>query len=177
MAPTSEGVWQSGDLLVIRRGAEVPDRCIKTNQPAHGKRFKATLYWHHPAINFLLISPMLYVILAIAANKKAIVYLGVTEEVLKKRKRAILSGWGTGIAGIVLFFSSFSVESESVMGVLISLSLILMLGGLIVGITKGYLIKATRIEYEYVWIRGVSKEYLAFLPEWNPEWRIDAWNK
>ena len=43
---TSEGIWRSGNLLVMRKGAQLPDRCVKTNQPAYGKRLKLLLQWH-----------------------------------------------------------------------------------------------------------------------------------
>jgi hypothetical protein len=175
---TSEGVWRSGNLLVMRKGAQIPDRCIKTNQLANGKRFKAVLYWHPPDIYLLILLGLLvYVIVAIVVRKKAVVYVGVTEETLQKRRRAILWSWGVGIAGIILFFSALSLQSESAMGVLILLSLILMLGGLIGGIVKATLVNVDRIEGEYVWIRGVTKEYLTLLPEWNPELTSIEWNK
>jgi len=178
MESTSKGIWRSGNLLVIRKGAPLPDRCIKTNQPANGKRFRATLYWHHPAIYLLiLLNLLIYVIIATALRKTAIVYVGVTEETLQKRRRAILWGWVVGIAGIILFFSALSLQSGLTMGILILLSLVLMLGGLIGGIAKATLVKVDRIEDEYIWIRGVTNEYLALLPEWNPEWRSTEWNK
>jgi len=49
------------------------------------------------------------------------------------------------------------------------LSLGLMLGGLIGGIARATLVGVERIDTDYIWIQGVSKEYLALLPEWeNP---------
>lgn len=178
MEPTSEHIWRSGDLLVMRRGAQLPDRCIKTNQPANGKRFKATLYWHHPLLYLLiLINLLVYVIVAIAVRKKAVVYVGVTERTLQKRRRAISWGWGIGIAGIILFFSALSLPSESATVLLAVLGLFLMLGGLGGGIAKATLVDADRIEDEYIWLRGVTNEYLALLPEWDPEWNSTEWNK
>lgn len=166
----SEGIWRSEKLLVMHKNAQLPDRCIKTNQPAAGKRFKATLYWHHPAIYLsILLSLLIYLIVALIVRRKAIVYVGVTEKILRRRRRAILWGWLTGIAGAILFFVSASIQSEPVMGVLMLLSLGLMLGGLIGGIARATLVGVERIDTDYIWIQGVSKEYLALLPEWkNP---------
>jgi hypothetical protein len=171
MVSNSEGIWRSGNLLVMRKGAQLPDRCVKTNQPANGKRWKATFHWHHPAVYLLILFGFLiYVIVAIAVRKgPAVVYVGVTEETLQKRRRVILWCWGIGIAGIILVFSASSLQSESAMGVLVLLGLVLTLGGLIGGIAKGTIVNVDRIEDEYVWIRGVTNEYLALLPEWNPE--------
>jgi hypothetical protein len=33
-------MWRDGSLLVVRKGEAFPDRCIKSNQPAHGRRVK-----------------------------------------------------------------------------------------------------------------------------------------
>ncbi|MEO1295939.1 MAG: hypothetical protein AAFW75_09065 [Cyanobacteria bacterium J06636_16] len=171
MVSNSEGIWRSGNLLVMQRDAELPDRCIKTNQPANGRRFKATLYWHHPAIYFvLLINLIVYLVVAIIVRKKATVYFGVTEETLRKRRRTILWSCSVGLAGIVLFFAAFSLQSESVMGTLVFLGFSLILGGLIGGIIKATLVRVARMEDEYIWLRGVNKDYLALLPEWNPGW-------
>ncbi|MEE3717629.1 hypothetical protein V2H45_12765 [Tumidithrix elongata RA019] len=177
MASSSEGLWRSGNLLVIQRGAQLPDRCIKTNQPAYGKRFKVSLTWHHPAIYLLLFSPIIYLIVAIAVSKTVRVTVGVTAETLQKRRTAILWAWGIGIAGSILFFYEISSQFSSSKGTFILLGIIMMLGGLIGGSIASHFLKVERIENEYVWIRGVSKEYLALLPKWDPEWASIEWNK
>ncbi|MBD2460864.1 hypothetical protein H6G89_07385 [Oscillatoria sp. FACHB-1407] len=176
MVATPEGLWRSGNLLVMRRGAEVPDRCIKTNQPANGKRLRAVLYWHPPLIYLLiLLNLLIYALVAVIIRKKAIVYLGITEEILRQRSRLILRCWIIGIAGIVLFIAAFSapVESASALGVL---SLVLMFGGLLWGMFGARLVGVERIDEEYIWIRGVSKDYLDLLPQWNPAWQGVEWN-
>jgi hypothetical protein len=164
---TTEDIWRSGNLLVMRKGARLPDRCIKTNRSANGKRFKATLYWHHPIIYLLILFNLLiYLIVAIAVQKKAVVYLGVTEQTLQARSKAILWAWLVGIAGVILCIYALSSPVE--LGGLILLGVFMILGGLIGGLVKAPLVGTDRIEGEYIWIRGISKEYLALLPEWNP---------
>jgi hypothetical protein len=44
MAPTGEGdAWRNGPLLVLRRGGQLPDRCVKCNAPAEGGRFRRVI--------------------------------------------------------------------------------------------------------------------------------------
>ena len=37
-AEAGEGVWRDGNLLVVQKGAALPDRCIRCNAPAEGRR-------------------------------------------------------------------------------------------------------------------------------------------
>lgn len=164
----SEEVWRSGKFLVMRKDAQLPDRCIKTNRPANGKRFRANLYWHHPAIYLLILFNLLvYAVVALIVRKNAIVYVGVTEEVLQKRNRAILGAWLVGIIGVFLLFAPGFTPSETLSTQLQMLGFILILGGLIWGIVGATIVSATRIDDDYVWIRGVCREYLASLPLWK----------
>ena len=53
-APNEPGdsVWRDGNLLVMRKGAVLPDCCVKCNAPAEGRRLKVGVVWHGP-IDFL----------------------------------------------------------------------------------------------------------------------------
>ena len=160
----SEGIWRSGKFLVMRKDAQLPDRCIKTNQPANGKRFKSELYWHEPWIYLLcLIGVLIYLIVALILRKKAIVHFGVTEAVLQKRTKVIWGSTILGGVGLIPMFMASAIQSVS----LVFLGLGFLLGSLIWVSISATLIRAERIEEDYVWIRGASKEYLALLPEWN----------
>lgn len=167
----SENLWRDGNLLVMHRDAELPDRCIKTNKPANGNRFKVALSWHHPAIYLLIFwNPIIYMGVAFSVCKKVNVYIGVKNEILYKRKRAIWGSWIVGLAGVILCFLA---SLEQLDRVFIPLGCILILVGLIWRISRVNLIKASRIEDQYIWIRGVADNYLALLPEWNLESRME----
>lgn len=40
---TQWDLWRDGSILVMRKEAELPDRCVKGNLPAHGYRLKRRL--------------------------------------------------------------------------------------------------------------------------------------
>ncbi len=160
----SERLWRSGNLLVMHRNEILPDRCVKTNDPAFGKRLKADLIWHHPALYFLIfLNIFIYLICAIAVRKRAKIEIGVSYKVIAQRKRAIAITWIMELAGIGLFILSLfnNVVWMAVLG------LLLIIGGMIWGTVKIPVVAAQRIETDYVWIRGVCQEYLASLPEWE----------
>ncbi len=67
-----------GKLLVVRNGAELPDRCLKCNEPADGYRFSRSLSWHRPAWFILvLVSLWLYFLVYFFVRWKAKVTVGL----------------------------------------------------------------------------------------------------
>jgi hypothetical protein len=215
---SNESIWRSGDLLVVRRGTELPDRCIKTNQPAHNFCFKQVVAWHPPQLYFiifigwfvylllfLLFQPasqaslfyslglMLgssipgfflgllgYIIVTLFVQKNATVYLGVSEGILRKRRRGIALCWLFGLSMPLLavclspLLDQFQVlNSESGLSLLAPLLVVLpiasMLGALVVGLRIATFVRPDYIDDEYIWLRGVCQEYLDVLPEWNSE--------
>jgi hypothetical protein len=168
------GVWQSGKFLVMRRGAELPARCIKTNQPVNGSWFKVTFSWHPPGIYFvLLFNFVIYLIVALSVRKTATVHLGVAEAILQKRNKRILYSWIAALVGLVAFFASLAFAtnesgmSSFAMGTFL-IAILLILGGAIFGSsTASQLVQVNYIGDEYIWLKGVCQEYLAMLPEWD----------
>ncbi len=161
----SERLWRSGNLLVMHKNAILPDQCVKTNDPAFGKRLKVNLIWHHPALYLLiLLNLFIYAIVAIAVRKRAKVEIGVSYQVIAKRKRAITITWITELLGIGLFILGLCNPDWAWMTVL---SLFIILGGMIWGTIAIPVVTAQRMEADYIWVKGVCKEFLASLPEWE----------
>src|SRR6476660_2337793 len=81
------GLWRHGDMLVMHRLAPLPDICVKSNEPAT-RRLRRSLSWHHPAIFLLLlISPLIYIIVALILRKSATLYIPLTDEWFARRRR------------------------------------------------------------------------------------------
>ncbi|HLO86652.1 MAG TPA: hypothetical protein VK203_16865 [Nostocaceae cyanobacterium] len=165
-----EGVWRSGNLLVIHKNAQLPNRCIKTNQPANGQRFRAELYWHHLLIYILLpVYLLLYIIVGGIFQKKAIVYVGLTQKILQKHKRDIFICRIVTILGIGTFFQGTTYKNL----LMFFLGLALILGVLIWAFVKLKIVSVERIEGDYIWLRGVCQEYLDMLPPWSTAHKIN----
>jgi hypothetical protein len=59
-----------GRKLVVPRDSVLPGQCVKcTNSPVE-PWLRKTFSWHHPAIYILIISPILYVIVALIVRKR-----------------------------------------------------------------------------------------------------------
>ena len=104
-SPDAGGCWQDGNLLVLRKEAILPDRCIKCNLPANDYRLKRKLAWH-PQVWYLtlLISPLLYIIVALCVRHTAKIEVGLCERHRTRRSRAITYAWLAILGGITLIF-------------------------------------------------------------------------
>lgn len=164
--PQSGGVWQQGNLLVMHKRATLPDRCVKSNEPAHGRRLKRDLYWH-PAWIYLTIpiGLLVYIILALMLRKRAVIHIGLSEQWFAKRRRVILIGWGLVLAGTGMFVLTFAVLPEYARPVALPGTLSFPAGVLYM-VFADRMVSARRITDDYVWLKGVHPDFLAELPPW-----------
>jgi hypothetical protein len=166
------GIWRDGKKLVMTKTAELPNVCVKTNQPAHGW-LRRKLYWHQPAIYVLvLISPVVYAIVALIVRQKADIRVGLCADRIKRRRWIMGISWLFGLAGVGLFVAGIRLAGPQPDDV----APFLMLGGVlvaivaaIVGITLTRVVRPERITKDYVWISGVHPEFLASFPDFPGE--------
>jgi hypothetical protein len=161
------GIWRQGSLLVMRKDAALPDRCIKSNVLTD-RKLKRSLNWHHPAIFLsILISICIYIILALILSKKATIYIGLSDEWFAKRGRAMMIGWGSVLASIAMVIvGAAMVDRNGAFGILIIAGLVLFLFGAIYGLVASRMVSPTKIDDAYVWLKGANAEYLASFPAW-----------
>src|SRR5262245_47667033 len=100
---TEGAVWRNGAMLICAKGARLPDRCIRCNAyPTTYLRRK--LRWHHPGIFvLLLLSPLIYVIVALLANRSATIHIALCGKHRVRRQIFILIATISFLFSIVLF--------------------------------------------------------------------------
>ena len=166
---TPDGVWRQGKLLVMHKQAILPDRCVKSNQPAEGRRLKRSMSWHHPAIFLAICAGILvYIILALVLSKRATIYIGLSEEWFARRRRAIIIGWIVVLASVGMFVTAGVYSDrlgEEIVAPLILAGVATFFAGAIYGLVAARMVAPTKITSEHIWIKGVQPEYLATLPE------------
>jgi hypothetical protein len=156
-------VWRYGRQMVTRSDTPMPDRCVRCNAPAKGFRLKRQLSWHPPAYYLLiLISILIYVIVAMCIRKKGTLYIGLCENHRVQRSRFILASWLAGLIGLGLLFAAAGYES----GALAFTGIVLVLAAIVVGAVKAPVISTAKIDNDFVWVKGVNEAFLAELPEW-----------
>lgn len=163
------GLWRQGNVLVMHKHAPLPDRCIKSNEPANGRTLKRSMRWHHPTIYLALLAHVfIYAILAMLMSKTAVIQIGLTEEWIARRRRTMLISWGLVLFSVVLFGGGVSqVDAQSGLGpILMLVSVFLFLGAAIYGLIASRLVSPSKITDTHVWLKGVHPDYLAQLPHW-----------
>lgn len=170
LAEPGDGVWRDGAILVMRKEAVLPDRCVKCNQPAGGGRLKRSLAWHHPAWFFLiLISLWIYIIVALIVRHTAKIEIGLCEVHRRKRRNAIAVSWFLVLAGIGAFCAGLGLSGgfgptpwyapASLVG-----GVVLFLAGLIYAVVAVPPVTPQKINKEFVWLKKVDPDYVAEFP-------------
>lgn len=156
-------IWRSKALLIMTKDAALPNRCVKCNAPTV-ERLKRKLQWHHPALYLLvLVSILVYAIVAMVVRKTATVNLGLCEEHRESRKLSII------ITVLLAFVAMLSCIAglQFEIPVLVLASFGLVLAAAIYGTLSIRVVVPTKIDEHFVWIKGVDANYLQEFPEWN----------
>lgn len=169
--PPGFGLWREGDVLVMRKEAELPDRCVKCNAPADGYRLKRKLGWHHPAFYLIiLVALLLYVIVALCVRKTATVQVPLCEDHRSRRKRTILLGWLFSLGGLAAMIAGIALSSDpgatgGLAAALIPTGFLVLIVALVWSIVASQPVVPLKIDQQFVWLKKVCPAFLDSLPE------------
>jgi len=156
-------VWRDGKLLVFNKHAELPMRCVKTNDSTD-YTLTCKLTWHEPVIYLAILAGVLiYFILAITLRKTAVVHVPLSPTARARRTRVILTACGLALAGVGL--TLVAAMRHETLGWLLVPGLLLPFIGLIYGMIAAPPVKPKKIDDHRVYLSGVCEQYLAMLPD------------
>ena len=159
--PSDAGVWKDGDVLVFRKGSELPARCVLCGGPFH-VRIDHTYYWHPPGYYFLvLLNLLIYAIAAMVVRKRADVQLTLCREHAERRRRGMYVGAATALALVPALVIGFRYEQT------LFVTLGLLLTGTIIAIQLRRLPTAAFIDESLVRLKGVDRSFLLPLPPYG----------
>ncbi len=172
-----QGLYRKGNQLVMHKNAFLPDRCVKTNKPVSGERLCCHFVWIHPLLLFTLpLGVVPFLILFFLLRKEARIYISLSEQWSRKRRRAILIGrWITVLGAAIVGASIMTLIHADVVGAHnepawaqwgVAIGTAVFLGGILYGAFALQIVWPTRINNDYIWLKGVHPDYLAELPPW-----------
>ena len=161
-------MWRDGRLLVVKKGEVFPDRCVKTNDPAQGRRLRQTVDWHHPVVHLAhLATPLAYAAIAAIVARTATFDVGLGDRWRRRRRRATCIALAVFAVSVGVAAYGITLFGRGPAGVWVFLSALVPLLGVFVFFLNGSpLVTAKRISGEYVWLAGVHPDFLAGLPVW-----------
>jgi hypothetical protein len=167
------GLWRDGKLLVMHKGAVLPDRCIKCNAPAGGLRLKRSLSWHESKYFSLgKLHPLLYLVVALLVRKTAKIELGICRRHCRNRLMGIAIGWALFFLGVaaIAILAARPPRKEAIQVVLALSGTMLLCGGPICAAVFYPVVRPHWIDDEHIWLTGTGSDYLAqFPPVPDPE--------
>jgi hypothetical protein len=163
-------VWRRGDLLVMDRHARLPDVCVLTGLPAVHRVERELSFYPTGCHLFLLLGILPYVITILLLTTFAKIELGLCERMFQRQRIQLLFGKILGGVGgaVVVGAIAFGVMTKEIEAsiVFIILGSIVGLAGLALGFVGSCLVITHKIDTDYIWLRGVHRNFLDELPEW-----------
>jgi hypothetical protein len=166
----SDEAWRDGSLLVTRRGAVLPNRCVKCNAAADGGRVTFHLTWHHPYWMLLLCFVLVYAVVFLFVIRAARIDVGLCRRHRAKQSNALFVFLGLAFVSVCLLISGvlseIDVGGQVAARVCWSAAAIVFMVG-IIALFSARGIWPARIGDELVWLRGVCPAYLDELPDFH----------
>ena len=80
-------IWRDGKLLVMRKGAELPYRCIKTNGPADVWQERTLIWSPWWVLVLILLNQLIGLLAYLLVRKRAKIRIGLCEAVGRRESR------------------------------------------------------------------------------------------
>ena len=161
---STNGIFRHGSEVVVHRNAQMPERCVKCNQYISGYNGGVATQkyrWHNPLVYIALISPLIYVILASVLSQRATVDIPLCGEHLEDRKKTGKAMIGAGTFSV---FAIFFLGSAGHIGFAFLLFFAALFGLTMVYEHYYKPLRVSKIENDYVYLKGINEDYLRDLP-------------
>jgi hypothetical protein len=152
--------WQDDRFLVVRRGANLSDRCLRCGQDVTGKALERKVTFL-PALWYLALLPGLlpFLLVELLFAERSTIRFGLCARHRSLRRKIILGYWIVGSSGAGFLLYSFVAEHplSFFIGAAVLLALFLF-WGFIARFVVG------RIDRDFVWLRLDLLDFLLALP-------------
>ncbi len=157
---TSGGLSKKGNNFVISRGEQLPPRCVKCAEPCTDWLAK-TYTWHSPVLYVLLISPLIYIIVALIVRKKFDLAVPLCDAHLGVRKQRLWIGAGLllGCVPVPILLANM-IQGDAIVGFSVLLGFAMFFAGVIF-LIMAIPLRATFIDTDSAEFSGAGQPFLA----------------
>lgn len=167
--PQLKQVFRHGEYLILHKDAQLPDRCVKSNQPTN-QRLLRRLTWHHPALYLLIfVGVLIYIIVALIVRQTVTINLPLAARYKSRRLRWMALAWSMVLCSLAVLWigiaqsDNLGQDSNLLLPFLFIAALFI---AALIGIYKCRVVYPKRIADGYVWLGGVCEEFRREYPEW-----------
>jgi|SRR5271155_2464363 len=159
------GVYAAGNLVVVRRGSILPARCVKCGNTPTDPWPKISFSWHHPGYYLFIITPLIYVIVALIVRKtiKLSIPLCKAHKSIRTKRLWTATVLLVGCIPVPSILGVY-VDNDAIVGALVWLGIGMFIAGLFFLVSATPL-KTASISSEGAEFLGACREFLDGLNE------------
>lgn len=160
--------WRDGRQVVLRRGTDLPHRCLRCNEPGTPPARASRFYWHTPWLYLLVpLYVVVYVVVALLARRMVKLHPVLCDAHRAEQRRyqvlvVVLVLCGAGLVLNALDPAPGLPLLRQALGV----APLLFITAIAVGAWKLRSLTPTRIDRDVVRLRGAGPAFLASLPDY-----------
>ena len=147
--------WQDSNLLVLRKDGHLPPQCVRCNSIDGVEQIKMSL-GYYPKYNLALL------LVGFVYYKTFKLEISLCERDKSSRRKSVIVAVLLLVGGIIAI-----VFSRNHSGFVLIGGLVMVAVGSILATIPGTPVSIEKVEKPYIWIKGVSRDYLAGLPQWS----------
>ena len=151
------GIRVDGRYLVVRSGAVLPARCIKTNELVEQAAVNKTFYWVNPAwLLLILASPLALLVVYLVVRKECHITFSMSRSERRKvwtRTTASLLVFGAAVAATIVGVA------EAEVGLAVA-GIVCLFPGLVMAIVFANPIGVAKAKNDEFWIKGCGRDFL-----------------
>src|SRR6188474_1902028 len=155
LSATLAQISYDGKALKIPKDFTFPPICIKTGETTDlGPQQTRKLSWFPPLVAVLIIFGLIpFLLVALLVSKKGEIRFQVSNEVARKRRKAVLRNWGLFLLSIVLFGLAIAQSSP----ILAWGGTLFFLAALVFGMATSRYINVKSIDKTHIWLLGIPQ--------------------
>lgn len=165
-----EHCWRDGRHLLLRRGGDLPPRCLHCNAPARPSGRAHAYAWHSPWLYLLVpLNLPLYAVVALLARKTVKLHPALCVFHRRQQRRYWRLCLVLMAAGLGLLLAATPGDGAATpwSGAALLLSPLLLLLAIVIAAWKLEQLGTVRIDTDCVRLRGAGRPFLDSLPPWE----------
>ena len=170
--PDQGDVWRKGKLLLMRKGAQLPGRCIHCNEKAALSKPRRILYLNiwiqipllilFVVFNFLALIPILIVMAVF--RKSARIQIPLCEK--HRKRRMIITLVTVAMLFLSVGLSVLAVRSNGYHEPYFVIGLVAFVLAFLLAFVRGQLLRAKKIDTDMLTLKGAKPPFLDSLAEY-----------